>query len=158
MAFNANMYNGPIPGEGLTRPVGGAPYQNPPQHVDLDQFLESVWAKLSVEKNAVSLYGLLKIGMPAEALARTILFKAFSEGSTTVDVALLALPTVIRQVVAIGHLLGVKNIKVKNPNINQKRYLAQLGRLMDSVEATPDPVQSPQAAPSKATPFSGLGA
>ncbi len=127
---NFGMMNGPIPGEGLTKAPGAAPYQQPPQHTDLDSLLEQLWGQFNNPQDGVKIYGLLKAGLPAEAIARTVLFIAFSHGICNPDLALLALPTVTRQVVAIGHFLGVKNIKIKNPKPDQTKILAHIASVL----------------------------
>lgn len=156
---NFSAMSGPIPGESLTKPVGGAPHQNPPQFVHLDDLLHSIWDKINNPQEGIKIYGLLKAGLPAEAIARTMLFVAFSQGICTVDLALLAVSTVVRQIVALGHFLGLKNIKIRNPNPEQTKFLAHIAQVLD--DSTPveagDQVQNVTGAPKSNPIFKGLG-
>ncbi len=135
---NFGMMNGPIPGEGLTNIPDSAPYQNPPQFVHLDDLLEATWNKLNQSENSVQIYGLLKAGVPAEAIARTLLFAAFSHGVCTPSLAMLALKTVVRQIVALGTFLGLKKIKIKNHRPEQVQQLAQIQRVIDKFGSVDD--------------------
>lgn len=159
--FNPNLFNGPIPGQGLTQPVGAAKWQQPPQFVHLDELLEYMWNKLVDEDMAVQIYGLLSIGVPAEAIARTILFGCFAHGICTVTLAQLAIRTVIRQVVAIGHFLGLKKMKIKNHDAKKVQQLAKLKDLMDefgSVDDNDSKAANPATPSAGSQIFSGLGA
>lgn len=158
--FNPNLFNGPIPGEGMTKPLGGAPYQQPPQFVHLDDLLESLWQKINNPQEGVKIYGLLKAGLPAEAIGRTLLFGAFTHGVCTPTLALLALPTVVKQLVALGHMLGLKNIKIKNPNPEQTKALAKIAQVLNDSDpvTSGEQIQSTTGAPKNLSIFTGLGA
>lgn len=159
--FDFSKMDGPIPGQGLTQTPNGAAYQNPPQYSDLDELLESIWAKFNDPQQGIKIYGLLKAGMPAEAIARVVLFAAFSQGVCTVDLALLALPTVIRQLVAVAHLLGIKNPKIRNPNPDQTKFLAKIADVLakqgDKGPSAGDQASNVTGAPKNSPIFSGLG-
>lgn len=154
---NFGKMNGVIPGEGLTNPPGSAPYQNPPQHVHLNDLLESIWFKMNQPDVTVQIYGLLKAGVPAEAIARTLLFGAFSHGICTVDLAQLALKTVVRQIVSIGHLLGLKKMKITNDRPEQVKQLAQIARLIDEHGSVDEQQEGEEPPASNNQIFSGLG-
>lgn len=139
---NFNRMNGVIPGEGLTNPPGAAPYQQPPQFVHLDDLLESLWNKMNQSDNSVHIYGLLKAGVPAEAIARTLLFGAFSHGVCTPSLAMLALKTVVRQIVALGTFLGLKKIKIKNIRPETTQQLAEIARTIDEFGSVDDDTEA----------------
>ena len=167
--------NAPIPGQGLTTMPGSMPCQNPPQFVHLDDLLESLWNKLNKPDNTVQIYGLLKAGVPAEALARTLLFTAFAHGACTPSLSMMALKTVVRQIVAIGMFMGLKHIKIKNHNPQKVKQLAEIQRVIDKFGSVDDdetaqstsvpqggiPALSPQSSGSGSSGsgiFSGIGA
>lgn len=151
--------NGVIPGEGLTNPPGAMPCQNPPQFVHLDDLLESLWFKMNQKDNGIQIYGLLKAGVPAEAIARTLLFGAFSHGVCSVDLAQLALKTVVRQIVALGKFLGLTKVKIKNHNPATTKQLAEISRVIDEFGSVDDDEdsQSTSAAAGSSGIFTGLG-
>lgn len=119
---------GPIPGQGWTQPLGAAKWQQPPQFTMLNDLLEHIWYKLNQPEMGIKVYGLLKGGLPAEAIARTLLFGAFCHGLCTVSLAQMAIRTVVRQIVALGTFLGLKHIKIKNPKPEQVAQLAAIAK------------------------------
>lgn len=161
---NFDKMNGVIPGEGLTTQPGSMPCQNPPQFVHLDDLLESLWNKMNQPDNSVQMYGLLKAGVPAEAIARTLLFGAFSHGVCTATLAMLALATVVRQIVALGTFLGLKKIKIKNHRPETTTQLANIAAVIDKFGSVDDDEDAQSTSmPQGAMPdnsgkiFSGLG-
>ena len=157
--FNPNLFNGPIPGQGMTQPLGAAKWQQPPQFVHLDEFLEYMWNKMLQKDMTMHIYGMLSIGVPCEAIARTLLFGCFAHGICTVTLANLAVRTVIRQIGAIGHFLGVKNIKVRNHDAKKVKQLADLKKLMDEFDNDDNQGSAQPSAPASSGSqiFSGLG-
>lgn len=159
---NFSRMNGVIPGMGLTQAPGANPWQNPPQHVHLDDLLEMLWNKLNQPEVTVHIYGLLKAGAPAEAIARTMLMGCFSRGVCTPSLAILALKTVVRQIVALGKFLGLKNIKIKNDRPEQVKQLADIQRVINQFGSVDDDNNSHEDDTVDATKdssqiFSGLG-
>lgn len=161
---NFDKMNGVIPGEGLTNPPGSAPYQNPPQFVHLNDLLESLWNKMNQPDNTTQIYGLLKSGVPAEAIARTLLFGAFSHGVCTASLAMLGLTTVVRQIVALGTFMGLKKIKIKNHRPETTKQLAEIQSVIDKFGSVDDDEDAQSTnMPQGAVPdtgskiFSGLG-
>ncbi len=158
---NFDKMNGVIPGEGLTNPPGAMPCQNPPQFVHLDDLLEMVWNKLNQPDMTVQVYGLLKSGVPAEAIARTILFGAFSQGVCTPNLAMLGLKTVVRQIAALGKFLGLKNIKIKNHRPEDVKQLAEIQKVINQFGSVDEESNEHDdisgETPATQSPFSGLG-
>lgn len=104
------VFSAPIPGQGLTQPMGASPNQHPPQFVQLDDALNFVWDKLHNKKSLTKLIGFMKAGAPVEVLARTIIYQGLLQNRWTPTLALGMLQTVIWQIEAIAKL---KKIKVK---------------------------------------------
>lgn len=158
---NFSRMNGIIPGEGLTNPPGAMPCQNPPQFVHLDDLLEFIWNEMNQPDTTTQLYGLMKAGVPCEAIARTILFGAFSHGVCTPNLAMLGLKTVVRQLAALGTFLGLKNIKIKNHRPEQVKQLAQIQQVIDKFgsvdEDNNEHDDTSRQTPATNNPFSGLG-
>lgn len=144
---------GAIPGESLTKPPGASPWEKAPQFIHLDDALEYFWSKLNNPDKAVELYAMLKSQIPVESIARTILLTAFTKGIINVDIALQALPTVVKQIAAIGKFMGVNNMIIKNPDRKKDQKLASLGQLM--AETKQDMQKIPEQQPQPI--FKGLG-
>lgn len=119
-----DLLQAPIPGQSLTSPPGASPFENPPQHTDIETALEEIWNKLTQPKQVIRLCIILKKGMPAEYLAKTILFEGFSKGKWTPDMAFLMLKIVMSMIIAIA---VTKNIKPKifSPDKDQEDFLDQ---------------------------------
>lgn len=109
-----DLMSAPVPGQSLTQPPGNANWENPPQFVDPAIALEYVWETITKPRKAFQISVLLKKGMPAEYIARTLVFTGFSAGKWSADLALLISRPVLYQIVAVGALQKVKNIKIFN--------------------------------------------
>lgn len=125
-------FSAPIPGQSLTTPPGSAPYEKPVQYTDPNKALEYLFAKMSDPRQATRLSVQLQKGIPVEFIARTVLFQGFMDGLWTVDVAMLIGPTVVRLIAAVGKNLGISNMVIKNPDVDQQKYLSGFVDLLDS--------------------------
>lgn len=122
MSFD--LFQGPIPGQSLTQGAGSAPHDLPPQFSDVNDALEHIFELLTQPRQATRLILMLKKGVPAEYIARSILFIGFAKGKWTPDVALMALRVVMSQIIAIAQLKGIK-VKVFNADKEQDAFLDQ---------------------------------
>lgn len=126
------IFDAPIPGQSLTQEPGATPMEQPPQFADIDAALEFLLDKLTQKRQAVRLVLMLKKGITAEYIAKSILFDGFSRGKWSPDLAMLMLRIVMAMIIAIGTNAGVKDMKVLNPDINQDKFLDQF--LTDGAE------------------------
>lgn len=131
VSVNNGVFDAPIPGQSLTQPVGGMPFEHPPQFVRLDDALDFVWDKLHSPKSLVKLIGYLKADTPVELLARTIVYQGLLKNNWTVDVGLLMLQGVMWQIEAIAKL---KNIKVTTfvDSPNETKDIIKISNLLAS--------------------------
>lgn len=139
-----NLFDAPIPGQSLTQQKGSAPWEYPPKFVDLNEALEYTFELLSTPKAAAKLHVQLKKGMPAEYLANTILFTGAAQSLWTLDVALLMKKTLVQQIVAIGKLTKVKNIKIKTPNSTDTDFFKGFLDLIEPKKEEPAPMGKPE--------------
>jgi len=120
-----NGLNAKVPGQSLTMTPGSLPMEKPPLLTDPKQAAEYFWDKLhSDDKHIVKLVVMLRKGVPAEYIARTILFTAIIHGIIQINCALLVGKILVKQIVAIGVLKGVKNMKIKNPDMDFANFMA----------------------------------
>lgn len=110
--FNPSPFNAPIPGESLTKAPGGARYEKPPKHSSAKDAAEDIWDKITKPKQAAQVVSMLEAGIPAEHIAKTIVFAGFAKGNHTPDLAPPLEEIVTYQVAAIGHRAGVKDMKL----------------------------------------------
>ena len=80
-----NPFSRPIPGQSLTQPKGGAPYERPPQFTDIEEASESMFVTLTQPRNAMLITKTLERGASAESIARTIAFQGAMSGLWSPD-------------------------------------------------------------------------
>ena len=150
-----DLFHGPIPGQSLTKPLGSMPCENPPMHTDVNDALEHIFSLLTQPRQVTRLILMLKKGVPAEYIARSIIFMGFGKGMWTPDVGLMMLRSVIAMIVAIGHLKGIKST-ILNPDKQQNDFLDQF--LDMAPQNNPAETNTPQeATPVKVVPkFTGV--
>lgn len=107
--FQMSMFSGPIPGEALTHPPKGMPWQQPPQHTKLEDVMLHLMHQLTEPQHLKQLLGLMEGGMSIEAITRTILFMGFSSGKWTPDLAMLMYKPLMLSLTAIAHKGGMKD-------------------------------------------------
>lgn len=112
-----------IPGQSLTMAPGSMPMERPPQLTDPKDAAEYFWNKLHTPKQIIKLTVLLRKGVPAEYIARTILFTAIVHGIIHINTALTVGRVLVKQIVAIGHLKGVKNMKIGNTDMDLLNFV-----------------------------------
>ncbi len=138
----ADAFSAPIPGESLTKPLGSAPYEAPPQIAELEEAAEYMFNTLT--KNAKEIAMQLKAGLPAETIARTVLFSAFTKGVITPDIAGLISRIVLMQIVAIGQMMGVSGMKFTNKREGKQKRMQELAEFMmkNATDEKPAPTVS----------------
>jgi hypothetical protein len=136
-----DLLSRPIPGQSLTSPPGGAPWEHPPRFTDPDEALNYLFDKLTSNKReATKLVLLLKHGASAESIARTLLMAGFMQGLWTPDVSLLIGKTLAYIIASIGKRAGV-NVKMRNPDDDYDKFLSQfVGK--GETESAPAPDES----------------
>lgn len=142
----ANQFSGPIPGQSLTSQPGGSPWEQPPQYNDPNDFLEMLFDKLVEKRQATRIGLMLKAGLAAEEIARTLIYSAFTSGVINPDVALLVTRPTIYIIVGIGQKLGITNMKIMLPDKEQEDFMAQFEHLIDvpANSNTEQTVEEPQ--------------
>lgn len=124
-----NPFDGPIPGQSLTKAPGSSKMEQAPKFTDISEAAEYVFDSITKPKNVAKLVALFQNGMPAEAYARSVAMAGASEGKWTPDVGLLIAPVIQAQAVAVAKKAGMKDseIKVANPRPQDADFFAELG-------------------------------
>jgi len=107
-----NPFDRAVPGQSLTNEPGNYSWEHPPQYVELDKASLFLWDKLHDDVLLDQLIMMLDSQVPVEALVRVILFNGFVEGKWTPDLAVMLVPILMQQIVAIGKKAGVRNIRI----------------------------------------------
>jgi len=123
-------FDAPVPGQSLTGEPKGWAWERPPRFVNIDEAAMFIWDKLHEQEQLERIIVLLDIGVSVDSLTKTIVFGGFVEGSYTPDVAALLFPIVQRMIFSIGKKAEVKNIKLSNAKVDNKKKL--VGDLLKS--------------------------
>ena len=100
-------FDGPIPGQSLTREPGSAPWERPSKYSDpLDAF-EMYMEKLSDEDVLDNVMDMLDIGIPVSVVAATMLGMGVMNGMHTVDVKLLLKPLLMTQIKTLAEAMNI---------------------------------------------------
>ena len=106
--FDALMRGGPIPGSSLTAdPDNPAPYEQPPEYVDVHAASEWVFSQLIEEERYDRLIESLIEGIPVADIAQVILFTGFTQGKWDVNLMTLLIEPVMYIIMALGERAGV---------------------------------------------------
>lgn len=92
----------PIPGHGLTAPLGGRPWQQPPQFTTVEQAIEFYTPKIMDEKFGSQLLDVIELGVPLTVIANALQTSSVMEGKHTIDVGILVLPVLVELMITLA--------------------------------------------------------
>lgn len=101
------LFEGPIPGMGLTHELGGRPWQKPPQYTTVDEALEYYLPKFSDPDLMDQLLDVMELGIPLTTIADAMQSGSVMEGLHTIDVGILIMPVLIEMMAFIGDDAGI---------------------------------------------------
>tara|TARA_R100000988_G_scaffold66139_1_gene33634 strand:+ start:649 stop:1170 length:522 start_codon:yes stop_codon:yes gene_type:complete len=131
----APMLDAPIPGQGLTAPLGDRPWQQPPMLPTPEEALSYYVERLTGEEQVPQMLDLLELGVPVDTLVDTVQLTGVMEGIHSVDVGILISPALTELVSQIATKADIKH-KVEgeetNPNASSRAEIAlQLQKLRE---------------------------
>jgi len=131
----APMLDAPIPGQGLTAPLGDRPWQQPAAITTPEKALAYYVERMTGERQVNQILDLLELGIPVDTLVDTVQLTGVMEGVHSVDVGVIIAPALTELVSQIATKAGVKH-KVEgeetNPNASSKAEIAlQLQKLKE---------------------------
>lgn len=103
----APILDAPIPGQGMTAPLGDRPWQRPPQFTTPEQALEFYVNKISQDKQVDQMLDILELGVPVDTLVDTLQLGGVMEGLHSVDVGMLIAPALVEVISGIGEKAGI---------------------------------------------------
>jgi hypothetical protein len=101
-------FNGPIPGESLTREPGNAPWEQPPQFAKVDEVLNFYMEKLEDDELFEDMLYILDNDMPLDLFIETMLLNGEMYGKHTSDVSLIVGPILHEHLLSLAEAAGVK--------------------------------------------------
>lgn len=101
-------FNGPVPGESLTKPPKSFPWERPPEMVDRDDVAQFYLKTYSDPDRAEAIIDLLELGVPMKDVVQGAMRTGVSKGLHTIDVGLLVAPILHEHFKTVADNLGVK--------------------------------------------------
>lgn len=101
------MFNGPIPGESLTREPGNAPWEQPPQFSKVQEAMGFYMDRFERDEVLEGLLDVLDKGMAIEHFVDTMLLYGEMEGKHTTDVSVLVAPVLHEYIMFLADSAGV---------------------------------------------------
>jgi len=105
----APALDAPIPGQGMTAPLGDRPWQKPARFTTPEQALAFYVDRITQEKQVDQMLDILELGVPVDTLVDTMQLGGVMEGLHSVDVGMLIAPALIETITQIAEKAGVKH-------------------------------------------------
>lgn len=106
--FDVIMKGQPIPGSSLTSdPNNPAPYETPPDYVNIHEASEWIFSKLIEETNYDQLIQVLSEDMPVMDIAQVILFTGFTQGKWDPNLMMLLVEPTAYMILALAERAGI---------------------------------------------------
>ena len=102
------QFNGPIPGESLTRTPGNAPWEQPPQYAKVEDATAVYMTRLEDDETIEDLLFLIDEGMPIDVMVESLLMNGEMKGKHTTDVSILIGPILHEHIVSLCEAAGVE--------------------------------------------------
>ena len=149
----------PIPGMGLTAPMGGRPWLKPPQFATVEDSLEYYFAKFTDRNFVPELLTIIELGVPLTTIANSFQLASVMEGKHSVDVGILVIPVIVEMMMAVAEANDVEFVsglsREKEQDLsNAEIALAKKQGLFDS-KADSHPIEEEEQ-PSEKEPMIGL--
>jgi len=101
------MFNGPIPGESLTKESKSVPWEQPPKTSDPETALNAHLDRLTKSGLIDDALKLMELGFPIKAMTESILTGAVMHGMHSIDVSLIIAPAIQEYLVSMAKEAGI---------------------------------------------------
>ena len=106
------LMDGPIPGSSLTQELGSQANERPPIYSDPAEAYEYIISGLTGEKAIERISVSAQLGIPAELIARSIVFAGWAQGYYSIDTMLLIFGNVFEVLLALLDKSGIEYQKL----------------------------------------------
>lgn len=124
----------PIPGQGLTAPLGGRPWQRPPEFSTPEEALAFYVEKITDKRASQKMFDLLELGLPVDKLVDTMQIGGVMEGLHSVDVGMIIAPALHEVVTKMADKVGVKYTSMAEIN-EEAPTESQVAVVMDKLRS-----------------------
>jgi len=126
--FDVLMRGGSIPGSSLTSdPDDPAPYETPPEYVDIHAASEWIFSQLIEEDRYDQLIQSLLEGIPVMDVAQVILFSGFTQGKWDVNLMTLLIEPTAYIIMALAERAGVDFVIERDEDLEDENDPVVLG-------------------------------
>lgn len=107
----APILDAPIPGQGMTAPLGDRPWQRPPQFTTPEKALSFYISKITSDRQASQMMDILEMGVPVDTLVDTMQLGGVMEGMHSVDVGIIIAPALSEAISGMADKAGISYTK-----------------------------------------------
>jgi len=145
--------NAPIPGMSLTAPLGGRPWQQPPQMASVEEAIDYYVPKLMDREFVPELLTIIELGIPLTTIANSFQLASVMEGKHSIDVGILVIPVLVELMMTLAdaneveYVSGMSREKEKglsNAQIALAKKKGMLDKDIEVEEPTPEPTEEPE--------------
>ena len=153
--------NAPIPGMSLTAPLGGRPWQQPPQMATVEQAIDYYVPKIMDKEFLPKLLTIIELGIPLTTIANSFQLASVMEGKHSIDVGVLVIPVLVELMMTVAdaneveYVSGMSREKEKGLS-NAQIALAKKKGLLDKDTNVEEPTPEPTEEPEEEEPNMGL--
>ena len=104
------VLDAPIPGQAMTAPLGGRPWQQPPKYNTPEKALSFYVNRISGDKEVEKLLDLIELGVPVDTLVDSLQLSGVMEGLHSIDTGILIAPALMETINQIGLKAGLKPV------------------------------------------------
>ena len=155
----------PIPGMSLTAPLGGRPWQQPPQMSSVEEAIDYYLPKLMDREFLPELLTIIELGVPLTTIANSFQLASVMEGKHSIDIGVLVLPVLVEMMITIAEANEVEYVsgmerskedRLSNAQVALAKKKGMLGKIEEEKpEEMPMPEQQQEEEPMEA-PAMGL--
>ena len=149
--------NAPIPGMSMTAPLGGRPWQQPPQMATVEEAMDYYVPKLMDREFVPELLTIIELGIPLTTIANSFQLASVMEGKHSIDVGILVIPVLVELMITLAdaneveYVSGMSREKEKGLS-NAQIALAKKKGMLDvdtkvEKKPTPKPTEEPEEEP-----------
>ena len=140
----------PIPGMSLTAPVGGRPWQQPPQMATVEESIDYYINKIMDREFLPELLTIIELGVPLTTIANSFQLASVMEGKHSIDVGVLVLPVLVELMITVAEANEIEYVsgmerkredKLSNAQVALAKKKGLLGKIEEEDEEMPMPQQ-----------------
>ncbi len=157
----------PIPGMSLTAPLGGRPWQQPPQMSSVEEAIDYYLPKLMDREFLPELLTIVELGVPLTTIANSFQLASVMEGKHSIDIGVLVLPVLVEMMITIAEANEVEYVsgmerskedKLSNAQVALAKKKGMLGKIEEDEqpEEMPMPEQQQEEEEPMEAPTMGL--